>query len=65
MTKAIKHQQTYDVKKIIEYCFQYKKVQLIESALLEYNTKINLNAEEGGLLNWMYSLLNCLVKLQI
>jgi len=65
LNNAIKHQDKLGVDHILEYCFLRKKVQLLDTALLDFKSRVNHEVEEGSLFNWCTSMSKNLVMVQL
>lgn len=65
MADSIKNKNKMAAKRVVEYCFQWKKVNIIESALLDYKTKFTQDVDEQNSFQWLSIMQASLIKMQL
>lgn len=65
MADSIKSKSKMAAKRVVEQCFQWKKVNIIDSALLEYKTKFTQDVDETNSFKWLSTMLTALIKMQL
>jgi len=65
LNENIKKKDRIRLKHVLELCFQRKKVQLIESAVLGYKSRVNQDVDESTLYKWTCGMVKDIIYLQL